>query len=236
MAEPTPPMPEQQQPTPGSSAAMDPPPDYGEDSYVGCGRLEGKAAIITGADSGIGRAVALAFAREGADILISYLNEEEDAQETKRLVEEAGRLAILAAGDIGDAAHCRALVERALGELGGIDILVNNAAHQMTFEALTDIPDEEWELTFRTNIHAMFYLAKAAVPHMQPGSAIINTTRSTPTSRSPRCWLMRRPRARSRTSRAGWRSCSGARASASIAWRPAPSGPRSFRPPCRPTR
>ena len=176
MAEPTPPMPEQQQEVPGSSAAMDPQPDYGEDSYEGCGRLEGKRAIITGGDSGIGRAVALAFAREGADVLISYLNEEEDAQETKRLIEDAGRRAVLVPGDIGDADHCRTIVACAMDALGGIDILVNNAAHQMTYEELTDIPDEEWDRTFRTNIHAMFYLSKAAVPHMPAGSVIINTT------------------------------------------------------------
>lgn len=169
-------MPEQQQSIPGSSAAMDPQPDYGEASYQGSDKLAGKCAIITGADSGIGRAVALAFAREGADILVSYLNEEEDAQETRRLIESAGRTAVLMAGDIGNADHCRAIVARAVDELGGIDILVNNAAHQRTFEELGDIPDEEWELTFRTNIHAMFYLTKAAVPHMAPGSTIINTT------------------------------------------------------------
>jgi len=176
MAEPKPPMPEQQQETPGSSAAMDPRPDYGEDSYQGSGKLEGKRAIITGGDSGIGRAVALAFAREGADVLVSYLDEEEDAQETKRLIEDAGRRAVLVPGDIGDAAHCRTIVDCAVDGLGGVDILVNNAAHQMTFEELTEIPDEEWDRTFRTNIHAMFYLTKAAVPHMQAGSVIINTS------------------------------------------------------------
>jgi NAD(P)-dependent dehydrogenase (short-subunit alcohol dehydrogenase family) len=172
----SPPLPRQQQIPPGSSAAMDPQPDYGEDSYVGSGKLEGKAAIITGGDSGIGRAVALAFAREGADLLISYLNEEEDARETKRLIESAGRTAVLMPGDIGDPAHCRAIVQRAADALGGIDILVNNAAHQMTFEDLEEIPDEEWDATFRTNIHAMFYLTKAALPHLGPGSVIINTT------------------------------------------------------------
>jgi len=172
----TPPLPRQQQPIPGSSAAMNPQPDYGEETYAGSGKLEGKAAIITGGDSGIGRAVALAYAREGADLLISYLNEEEDARETKRLVESAGRTAVLVPGDIGDPAHCRAIIQRAVEELGGIDILVNNAAHQMSFENLEDIPDEEWDATFRTNIHAMFYLVKAALPHMGQGSVIINTT------------------------------------------------------------
>jgi NAD(P)-dependent dehydrogenase (short-subunit alcohol dehydrogenase family) len=172
----SPPLPGQQQKVPGTTEAMNPRPDHGEESYVGSGKLEGKAAIITGGDSGIGRAVAIAFAREGADLLISYLNEDEDARETRRWVEQAGRTAILMPGDIGDPAHCRAIVERAVDELGGVDILVNNAAHQMTFENLEEIPDEEWDATFRTNIHAMFYLAKAAVAHMGEGSAIINTT------------------------------------------------------------
>jgi NAD(P)-dependent dehydrogenase (short-subunit alcohol dehydrogenase family) len=173
---PTPPQPEQQQSPPGTTAAMDPRPDHGEESYRGSGRLAGRRAIITGGDSGIGRAVAIAFAREGADVLISYLSEDEDARETAQLVEEAGRKAVLVPGDIGDPVHCRAIVDQAVETLGGVDILVNNAAHQLTFDAITDISDEEWDKTFRTNIHAMFYLTKAAVPHMQPGSAIINTT------------------------------------------------------------
>ena len=172
---PKPPFPEQKQPMPGFTAKMNPLPDHGETSYKGAGRLNGKKAIITGADSGIGRAVALAFAREGADVLISYLSEDDDATQTKRLVEEAGRKAVLVAGDIQHPAHCRKIVERALSELGGLDILVNNAAHQASFKDITDISDEEWELTFKVNIHAMFYLTKAAVPHMKPGSAIINT-------------------------------------------------------------
>jgi NAD(P)-dependent dehydrogenase (short-subunit alcohol dehydrogenase family) len=173
---PKPPFPDQRQPMPGSSAAMDPQPDYGEGSYRGSGRLTDKAAIITGGDSGIGRAVALAYAREGADVLVSYLNEEEDAQETRRLIEAAGRKAVLVPGDIKDPAHCRAIVERAIEEFGHLDILVNNAAHQATFESIDEISDEEWDATFRTNIHAMFYLCKAAAPHMPEGSAIINTT------------------------------------------------------------
>jgi NAD(P)-dependent dehydrogenase (short-subunit alcohol dehydrogenase family) len=172
---PEPPFPKQHQPMPGKTAAMKPVPDHGEQSYKGSGRLRGKRAIITGGDSGIGRAVAIAFAREGADILIAYLNEHEDAQETRRLVEEAGRKAVLVAGDIQHANHCREIVQKAVSELGGVDILVNNAAHQATFKEIQDIEDEEWELTFRVNIHAMFYLTKAAVPHMKPGSAIINT-------------------------------------------------------------
>jgi len=172
---PKPPFPRQQQPMPGFTARMDPVPDHGERSYKGSGRLTDKRALITGGDSGIGRAVALAFAREGADLLIAYLNESEDAQETKRLVEEAGRKIVLVAGDIQEASHCRNIVDTAVSELGGIDILVNNAAHQASFKEIGDISDEEWELTFRVNIHAMFYLTKAAVPHMKPGSSIINT-------------------------------------------------------------
>ena len=173
---PKPPFPDQKQPMPGSSAAMDPQPDYGEDSYEGSGRLADKKAIITGGDSGIGRAVALAYAREGADVLISYYNEDEDARETQRLVEAAGRKAVLMPGDIKDPAHCRAIIDRAVKEFGRIDILVNNAAHQATFTDVEEISDEEWDVTFRTNIYAMFYLTKAAVPHMPEGGAIINTT------------------------------------------------------------
>ncbi|MGR9557463.1 SDR family oxidoreductase [Rhizobium leguminosarum] len=172
---PTPPFPSQKQPMPGFTTQMDPIPDHGEESYRGADRLKGKRAIITGGDSGIGRAVAIAYAREGADLVISYLDEDEDADETKRLVEQAGRKAILVSGDIQDPAHCRQIVETAVRELGGIDILVNNAAHQASFKNIDEISDEEWELTFKVNIHSMFYLTKAAVAHMKPGSAIINT-------------------------------------------------------------
>ncbi|WHO76348.1 SDR family oxidoreductase [Rhizobium sp. BT03] len=172
---PTPPFPSQKQPMPGFTAQMDPVPDHGEKTYRGSERLKGKRAIITGGDSGIGRAVAIAYAREGADIVISYLDEDEDADETKRLVEEAGRKAVLVSGDIQDPALCRQIVETAVKELGGIDILVNNAAHQASFKSIDEISDDEWELTFKVNIHAMFYLTKAAVPHMKPGSSIINT-------------------------------------------------------------
>jgi NAD(P)-dependent dehydrogenase (short-subunit alcohol dehydrogenase family) len=163
---------------PGTEAEMTPRADHGEESYRGCERLAGRVAVITGGDSGIGRAVAIAYAREGADILISYLNEQEDAdaRETARHVEAAGRRCVLVPGDIAEAAHCRAIIERAVNELGRIDILVNNAAFQRTYGSLEDIPDEEWSYTFRTNIEAMFHLAKAAVPHMRPGSSIINTT------------------------------------------------------------
>ena len=163
---------------PGTEAEMTPQADHGENSYRGSDKLKGRVAVITGGDSGIGRAVAIAYAREGADILISYLNEQEDAdaRETARHVEAAGRRCVLVRGDIAEAAHCRAIIDRAVSELGRIDILVNNAAFQRTYESLEDIPDEEWEYPFRTNISAMFYLAKAAVPHMRPGSSIINTT------------------------------------------------------------
>ena len=174
---PEPPFPEQQQDLPGYTDKMDPTPDHGEESYRGSEKLVGRKVIITGGDSGIGRAVAIAFAREGADLLISYLpEEEEDAKETARWIEKAGRKCVRMPGDIGDPEHCRAIVDKSVNELGGIDILVNNAAHQSTFKDLTEIPDEEWDRTFRTNIHAMFYLTKAAVPHMPEGSAIINTT------------------------------------------------------------
>lgn len=170
-----PPFPDQPQAPPGSEAAMRPRPDYGEESYRGLGRLTGKAALITGADSGIGRAVALAYAREGADVLIAYLSEDEDARETARVVEAAGRKAIMVRGDIGDEAHCRSLVARAVREFGGLDILVNNAAFQMTHEGLEDLPSDEIERTFRTNIFAIFYLSKAALPQLRAGGAIINT-------------------------------------------------------------
>jgi NAD(P)-dependent dehydrogenase (short-subunit alcohol dehydrogenase family) len=172
---PKPPFPHQPQSLPGSSEAMDPKPDYGEDTYKGSNRLQGKKTIITGGDSGIGRAVALAFAREGADVAVSYLDEHEDAQETKRLVEEAGRQCILLPGDISKAAHCREIVKKTVEAFGRVDVLVNNAAHQMTFESIDEISDEEWDKTFATNISSMFYITKAAVPHMPSGSSIINT-------------------------------------------------------------
>jgi len=169
-------MPSQQQTPPGTEAALDPKADHGETTYRGSGRLQDKATIITGGDSGIGRAVALAYAREGADVLISYLNEHDDAKETARLVEEAGRRAILVPGDLADPAHCRAIVERAVTEFGRIDVLVNNAAFQMSHDTIEDIPDDEWDYTFQVNITAMFHLCKAAVKHMPRGSSIINTT------------------------------------------------------------
>ncbi|TMD60803.1 MAG: SDR family oxidoreductase [Chloroflexi bacterium] len=175
-AGPKPPFPKQSQETPGTEQAMRPKPDHGEDSYRGNGKLTGRAALITGADSGIGRAVALAFAREGADIVLSYLPaEEDDARESASWIEKAGRRAIRAPGDIQDQRHCRELVERTVAELGRIDILVNNAAYQKAHDDFTTIPAEDIERTFRTNIIAMFFLAQAAVPRMKAGSSIINT-------------------------------------------------------------
>ncbi len=173
---PQPPFPDQPQEMPGTTQAMQPRPDHGEESYQGSGRLAGKRAVITGGDSGIGRSVAIAFAREGADVFISYLNEHDDARDTTRLVEQAGQKAVLFPGDISSPEHCRALVAKAVDEFGRIDILVNNAAHQDTFNAIDEISEEEWEYTFRTNIHAMFFITKAAVPHMPEGASIINTT------------------------------------------------------------
>jgi NAD(P)-dependent dehydrogenase (short-subunit alcohol dehydrogenase family) len=174
---PAPPFPDQQQnQQPGRSARMDPPPDHGEKSYKGSGRLSGKVALITGADSGIGRAVAIAFAREGADVAIAYLNEEEDARETAKWVDDAGKKSLLLPGDITQAAQCRDLVDKTVEAFGRIDVLVNNAAYQMSYDSLEDISDEEWDKTFSTNIGAMFRITKAAIPHMQPGSSIINTT------------------------------------------------------------
>lgn len=182
---PQPPQPEQQQEIPGTTGEMTPKPDHGEESYKGSGRLLDKSAIITGGDSGIGRAVAIAFAREGANVLISYLNEHEDAQDTARWVEEAGRKAVLVPGDIKDEAHCKSLIDRALQEFGHLDILVNNAAHQRTFDSIEDISSEGWDETMRTNVYSMFYLCKAAIPRMKPGSAIINTSSINATSPSP---------------------------------------------------
>ncbi|MBF6467470.1 SDR family oxidoreductase [Nocardia beijingensis] len=168
--------PEQQQDVPGIQARMNPVPDCGEDSYRGSGKLTGKAAVITGADSGIGRAVAIAYAREGADVLISYLNEDEDAKQVADLVTQAGRKAVLVPGDLSEAAHCRAVIDRAVGEFGKIDVLVSNAAFQMTHETIEEISDEEFEHTVKLNINAYFYLVKAALPHMPPGSSIIGSS------------------------------------------------------------
>ena len=197
--EPKPPYPAQHQAPPGTETEMRPKPDHGEESYRGSGRLAGKHALITGADSGIGRAVALAFAREGADVLVSYLCEDEDARETQRLVEEAGQRAVLVRGDVAEERHCRELVRRAVEEFGQIDILVNNAAHQRLFPKLEEIPTEEFDRHFRVNVYALFHLCKAAVPHMPEGSAIVNT--SSIEAFHPNAGLSRTrpPRRRSRT-------------------------------------
>jgi NAD(P)-dependent dehydrogenase (short-subunit alcohol dehydrogenase family) len=173
----TPPFDEQQQDAvPGKETEMDLKPDHGETSYKGSGKLSGKKAIITGGDSGIGRAVAIAFAREGADVLISYLDEHEDAKETAKFVEEAGRRAILVAGDISDEQHCKLIINRAIDEFGQLDVLVNNAAYQMSRDSIQDVSTEEWDQTFKTNIYPMFYLCKEAEQHLKPGSTIVNTT------------------------------------------------------------
>jgi len=161
---------------PGTVAAMNRKPDHGEESYKGHGRLTGKKTIVTGADSGIGRAVALAFAREGADVLVAYLDEHDDAKVTGRLVEEAGQRAVLVAGDLSTADQCQAIVDRAVNEFGAIDVLVNNAAYQMSHQSLEEISDAEWDYTFAVNIGAMFRLCKAALPHMGAGGSIINTS------------------------------------------------------------
>ena len=177
-AGPRPPFPgDQQQPRPGLTSKMTPPPDHGEHSYIGKGLLAGKVALITGGDSGIGRAVAIAYAREGADVAISYLEvEESDAQGTKAWVEKAGRRCLLLPGDLRDEAHCRAIVTKTVETLGGLDVLVNNAAAQTINEGLDDVTSEDIEGAFRTNVFAMIYLSQAAVPHMRPGGAIVNTT------------------------------------------------------------
>ncbi|WP_036501191.1 MULTISPECIES: SDR family oxidoreductase [Nocardia] len=168
--------PEQQQQVPGVQQRMTPQPDCGEDSYRGSGKLTGKAAVITGADSGIGRAVAIAFAREGADVLISYLDEHEDAQQVVALVEQAGRKAVAVPGDLSDPEHCKVVIDRAATEFGKIDVLVSNAAYQMTHESLDEISGDEWDYTFKLNVGALFHLVKAAVPHMPAGGSVIGSS------------------------------------------------------------
>ena len=182
---PRPPYPVEEQLPPGTTAAMSPRPDHGEESYRGAGRLKGLAAIVTGGDSGIGRAVAIAFAREGADVLIAYYDEDEDARETAHWVEKAGRKAVLVPGDLKQETHCKRIVERALEEFGRLDILINNAAHQKTIDTLEELTTEEWDVTFRTNIYPMFHLCKAALPHLRPGSTIVNTASIQSTDPSP---------------------------------------------------
>lgn len=172
---PKPPFPRQHQAKPGIEARLHPRPQYRASEYRPAGKLNGRRALITGGDSGIGRAVAVLYAKEGADVALVYLREEEeDARETKRAVEAAGRKAVLIPGDIRGAEFCRKAVERAVRDLGGLDILVNNAAYQASRESLAEIAEEEWEKTFRTNVGAMFFLCKAALPHLKPGASIIN--------------------------------------------------------------
>jgi len=168
--------PEQQQQPPGSTDALQPRPDHGEESYTGSGKLTGKAALITGADSGIGRAVAIAYAREGADVAIAYLEEDDDAKETASWVEKAGRTCVLIRGDLADPAHCRDVVAKTVEEFGKIDVLVSNAAFQMTHETVEEIPDEEWDHTIATNLSAFFHLVKAALPNMGEGGSIIGSS------------------------------------------------------------
>jgi NAD(P)-dependent dehydrogenase (short-subunit alcohol dehydrogenase family) len=177
--------PAQQQDVPGIQSEMNPVPDCGEESYRGTGQLKGKVAVITGADSGIGRAVAIAYAREGADVVISYLNEDSDAKEVAQLVEDAGQRAVLIKGDLVEAQHCRDIIDRAVQELGGVDVLVCNAAYQMNHTSLEEISDEEWDYTFDTNIRAMFIMCKAALPHMKPGASIIGSSSVNSDSPSP---------------------------------------------------
>lgn len=170
-------IPKQEQPEPGLDATLTPKADHGEDSYEGSGKLTNRKALITGGDSGIGRAVAIAFAREGADVVLNYLPEEEkDAQETARLVENAGRKAICLPGDLTDEVFCKALVEKANEALGGLDVLVNNAGKQIYIKSIEDLSTEELDATFRTNIYAMFWLTQAALKYLPAGSTIINTT------------------------------------------------------------
>jgi NAD(P)-dependent dehydrogenase (short-subunit alcohol dehydrogenase family) len=174
---PKPPFPEQEQRPPGTVRRLDPPADHGESSYIGTGKLLGRAAIITGADSGIGRAVAIAFAKEGADIVLSYLPEEEtDALDVSVIIHEIGQKVVRLPGDIGSPNYSRALVDAAIKEFGRLDIVVNNAGFQMTHDRIEEIPPEEFDHTFRTNVFGTFFLTQAALPKMDPGSSIINTT------------------------------------------------------------
>ncbi len=169
--------PEQQQPEPGLDRDLKPLADHGEETYRGSGRLTDRRALITGGDSGIGAATAIAFAREGADVAISYLPQEEpDARRILDLIQKAGRKALALPGDLRDPEYCRSLVERTVAEFGGIDILVNNGGKQVTQDSITDISDEQFDDTMKTNVYAMFYITRAAVPHMPPGSTIINTS------------------------------------------------------------
>ena len=176
MRYPAPPFPKQEQPWPGLASKMTPRPDHGETTYRGSGRLAGRKALVTGGDSGIGRAAVIAFAREGADVAINYLPAEEpDAQEVVQLIRQAGRKAVAIPGDIRDEAFCRKLVDEAVRQLGGLDILVNNASRQKSANSILDVSTADFDWTFKTNVYAMFWITKAALPHLKPGSCIINT-------------------------------------------------------------
>jgi NAD(P)-dependent dehydrogenase (short-subunit alcohol dehydrogenase family) len=176
MRYPAPPFPKQEQPWPGLASKMTPRPDHGETTYRGSGRLAGRKALVTGGDSGIGRAAVIAFAREGADVAINYLPAEEpDAQEVVQLIRQAGRKAVAIPGDIRDEAFCRKLVDEAVRQLGGLDILVNNASRQKSTPSILDISSADFDWTFKTNVYAMFWITRAALPHLKPGSCIINT-------------------------------------------------------------
>ena len=177
--------PPQQQEVPGVQSKMDPVPDCGEKTYKGSGKLTDKVTVITGGDSGIGRAAAIAFAREGADVVISYLSEDSDAKEVAGYVEDAGRKAVLISGDVSDPQHCRDIIARTVEEFGRVDVLVNNAAFQMSHDTLEEIADDEWDHTWATNVSAMFHLVKAALPHMKPGSSIIGSSSVNSDSPSP---------------------------------------------------
>jgi NAD(P)-dependent dehydrogenase (short-subunit alcohol dehydrogenase family) len=172
---PAPPFPEQHQPKPGSEAALDPAPMFDAPFYRGSGKLEGKVALITGGDSGIGRSVAVLFAREGADIVITHLDESEDAEGTRQAVEAEGRRCLVLAGDVRDRAFCEKAVARTIAEFGQINVLVNNAAFQVHAKALADLSEEHFDLTLKTNLYGYFHMARAALPHMNRGDAIINT-------------------------------------------------------------
>ena len=213
---------------PGITDEMAVRPDHGEETYRGSGRLTGKRALITGGDSGISRAVAIAFAREGADLLIAYLPEEEDdAQETAKWVREAGRTVITAPGDIQDESHCESLIQRAADELGGLHILVNNAAYQMSLpESIESLTTEQMERTYRTNLFALVWLTKAALRHMKAGATIINTSSIHAFDPTPTCSTTRRPRRRSSTSRRTCRSTSRSAGSGSTRSLPGRSGRR----------
>lgn len=178
-------LPPQQQPEPGKEGEMSPRPEYRGEDYKAAGKLQGKVAIITGGDSGIGRSVAVLFAREGADVAILYLDQHQDAEQTRKVVEEHGRTCLTFAGDVADREVCRKVIDETLAKLGKLDILVNNAAEQHPQDKLEDISEEQWEKTFRTNIFGMFQMTKAALPHLKKGASIINTTSVTAYKGSP---------------------------------------------------